>query len=128
MFAMNPRWDTSRPSGHLDFQRTQIARVDDSRTYFAKQVVQLPVLPQHMTRRFAQTDKFNVTALDAAAEIGRFGQSQNHMAVFMWRHVVDEIDNAVLKPAGVEAKHDMNDQRTVIGRHFYVGLPNFPAK
>ena len=82
-----------------------------------EQLVQLWKLPHTLAGRLAQRDEFDVLAVDALAKVGHFCQCQNGMPIGLWRHVVDQVDNAVFQPAGVKAVHDVDYMGAQVNRH-----------
>ena len=70
-----------------------------------------------MAWTLVQSHALDVVALDPRSEIGDIGQRHDHVSVRFGRHVVDQIDHAIFKPAGVEPMQHMHDQRQAIVTH-----------
>ncbi len=67
-----------------------------------------------MSRRFLQREELHVVTPYASPEIGDLGQGNHDVAIRIGRHVIDEIDNAVLQAANVESIDHMGNQRTLV--------------
>ena len=96
---------------HLAFQRGEVARVHDRRAPLAEQPVEPRVELDPMAGRLVQRDEFDVVATNALRKCRRhLRQRHDRMPVRAGRHVVDQVDDAVLEAAGVEAVDDVDDQ------------------
>ena len=100
----------------------------DGGAQLAKELEQLRVYPQCMTRRFLEGDELDVITDNAFAKIGDLGEGDDDVPIRIVRHVVDQIDDSVFQPANIKAVHDMGDKRTrVLPRHHRFSRVRFSA-
>jgi hypothetical protein len=87
------------------------AALHDGRAQLPQQAPQLRVQLHALAWWLVQGDAIDVSTLQAQAEVGDLGQRDHHMPVGIGRHVVDQVDDAVLQTSGVEAVEDMGNER-----------------
>src|SRR6185369_5341019 len=68
------------------------------------------------TRPFVQLDEAHIVALHARAERRSLGERHDRVPPALARQAVQQVDDAVLEPADVEAVDDVRDQRAGIDR------------
>lgn len=107
VFAVDACGHPRRPGYRLHLQRGEVAGVHDGRAVRAQQLPQPRVQAGALARGFVQRDALDGRVVEAVAKVGYLGQCHHHVAVGAARHVVDEIDDAVLQAAGVEAVEDV---------------------
>ena len=112
MLAMHAQRHAGPGGGRLHFQCRQVARVHHRRPAPLQQAHHLRVEARTVPRLLAQGNELDITPPNARREgVGHLGQRNDHVARRGTRHVVDQIDDAVLEAAGVEAVDDVADER-----------------
>lgn len=114
MLTVNPNTNTRKPSRNDNLQSRKITRMDNIRTQFSENSKQLGIQLKSMARGFIQCKKIHITPSNSMAKISNFCQSQNHMPISIYRHVINQIYNSIFQPAGIKSIHNMQHQRTLI--------------
>jgi hypothetical protein len=102
------------PSGDGNFERGQVSGVDNCWLELPEEAVKFRVNPECVTGAFIQADEVDVGTVNPLLEFRDFGKGNDGVAIGLYRHVIDQIDDAILKTAGVETVHDMDDQRACV--------------
>jgi hypothetical protein len=70
--------------------------------------------PERVSRGLLEREELHVVTFDTLPEVGHLGQGDHDMAIGRSRHVIDQIDHAVLEATDVEPEDDMGDERTPV--------------
>ena len=124
VLAVKAHRNPGGPSRRLNFQRGQVAAVHDVWPQAAKQLEEFEILPDPVAWRLVQRDKFNITALNTRAKVSHFRQRNHGVPIGVRSHMVDQVDDAVFKPADVKAVHDMDYVRPRVNRHIRMSWGN----
>src|SRR5262249_37189630 len=116
VLAMDAHGHARQRGGNLSDESGEIARVDHLGTKALQQPPDLDVEPRDFAGRLMKGVALDVGATDAQAEIRVVRDADDGVAVALGRHVIDEVDEAVLHSARLEAVDDVRDQGSGPGR------------
>ena len=103
------------PGHGLHFERGDVARVHQRRAQAAQQPPQRRVRRQPEPGRLVQRVEVDIVAAQAPLEAGQAGQTDHGVAIPLRGQTVQQVQQAVLQTAHLEAVHDVHQQRRRIG-------------
>jgi hypothetical protein len=83
----------------------------------AEDLVELGKLPDALPWWLVQGNELYIGALNALFKVGNLGQCQHHVPKRGGRHVIDQVDHTIFKPAGIKPVHHVDDHGAGIRRH-----------
>ena len=109
MFGMNAFANSGHPGKRYDFQRREVAGVNDIRFELTQQSENARVERNGMTGRLVEGDELHVMLRNALFEVADGGQRENRVPIAVGWQVIDQLDNDIFEAANRKAVNDVQD-------------------
>jgi hypothetical protein len=83
--------------------------VDDGRLQLSQQSPELAVQAEVVSRALVQRVNVDVSAFHPCTELGVVRETNDHVAISLGRHRVNEVDETVLQPSDRKSMDDVRD-------------------
>ena len=110
MLTMNPVRHTCQQGGQYTFKRADIPGMQEIRLQLSKQLPEPEIYCRVLTLSFVQCKDWNIQ-LNPLAEIRIFRHADYCMSIPVRRHVVYQVNQAILQASGLQAVNNMRYER-----------------